>query len=142
MILFFDTSSLFKLYHNEEGSEQVISLLASQEIEKLYLSEIAKVEFFSAAAKKLRTNEIAVDDFATITSAFQKDFEKYSFILLDSALLAEALNLVKKYKEQGLRTLDSIQLASLLKVRSIVTYALTDDSLFKKIIANENIATI
>jgi PIN domain nuclease of toxin-antitoxin system len=48
MNLFFDTSSLFKLYHLEEGSKEIINFFNSNKIDSIYLSEITSVEFCSA----------------------------------------------------------------------------------------------
>jgi len=45
MKVFFDTSSLFKLYHNESGTQELMDFLNTNSIEEIYLAEIAKVEF-------------------------------------------------------------------------------------------------
>jgi uncharacterized protein len=47
MKLFLDTSSLFKLYHQEDGTDELESMFTQQKITHIYLSEIAKVEFTS-----------------------------------------------------------------------------------------------
>jgi len=48
MKLFLDTSSLIKLYHNEVGTDVLDKILEYNEIDEIYLSDIAKVEFSSA----------------------------------------------------------------------------------------------
>jgi uncharacterized protein len=58
MKVFFDTSSLFKLYHKEDGTDELMSLFTNIGIEVIYLAEITKVEFSSAVWKKCRKNEI------------------------------------------------------------------------------------
>lgn len=40
MKVFFDTSSLFKLYHRESGTDELITFLQDNKIEAIYLSEI------------------------------------------------------------------------------------------------------
>ncbi len=55
MNVFLDTSILFKLYHEEEGTEEIDKFFEEEEIEQVYLSEIAEIEFYSAVSKKLRT---------------------------------------------------------------------------------------
>ncbi len=58
MNVFFDTSPLFKLYHYESGTEQLMKLFTEIGIERIYLVEITKVEFCSVVWKKCRINEI------------------------------------------------------------------------------------
>lgn len=47
MRIFLDTSSLFKLYHEEEGTQDLENLFLTTKISRIYLSELAKVEFAS-----------------------------------------------------------------------------------------------
>ena len=58
MNVFFDTSSLFKLYHYESGTDELMNLFSDIGIENIFLAEITKVEFCSAVWKKCRTHEI------------------------------------------------------------------------------------
>ncbi len=60
MIIFLDTSSLLKLYHDEIGTEELLDIL-SKDIQAVYLSELAILEFRSAIWKKTRTNEITTE---------------------------------------------------------------------------------
>ncbi|MBI3353890.1 MAG: type II toxin-antitoxin system VapC family toxin [Nitrospirae bacterium] len=57
MKAFLDTSSVIKLYHQEEGSDFVMEAL-SNDIEEVFLSELAVLEFSSALWKKIREKEI------------------------------------------------------------------------------------
>jgi predicted nucleic acid-binding protein len=52
MKAFLDTSSLLKLYHHEEGTE-ALNIALSQNLEAIYLSELARLEFRSAIWKKI-----------------------------------------------------------------------------------------
>jgi predicted nucleic acid-binding protein len=47
MKAFFDTSSLFKLYHIEHGSEDILKFLELQRIESIFIAEITIIEFSS-----------------------------------------------------------------------------------------------
>jgi uncharacterized protein with PIN domain len=47
MILFFDTSALVKVFHEEEGSEVVTPLIKAKDNE-VWISELARIEFLSA----------------------------------------------------------------------------------------------
>ena len=57
MNVFFDTSSLFKLYHRESGTEELMNLFNEIGIEVIYLAEITKVEFSSVVWKKCRKDK-------------------------------------------------------------------------------------
>ena len=54
MNVFLDTSSLFKLYHREVGSEDLDDFLDDYEIDHFYISEITLIEFCSAATRRFR----------------------------------------------------------------------------------------
>jgi predicted nucleic acid-binding protein len=60
--IFLDTSSLFKLYVPEIGSEELYQLFDHLSIERVYLSEITIVEFRSTVWRKVRMKEITVDE--------------------------------------------------------------------------------
>ncbi len=51
MNVFFDTSSLFKLYHKESGTEKLMDFFNNNQIDSLYLAEITQIEFSSAVWK-------------------------------------------------------------------------------------------
>jgi len=139
--IFLDTSSLIKLYHTEIGTELLDKIFEESIIEEIFLSEIAKVEFASAIWKKVRTKDLTSDKANEIISVFQKDYINYTFIPLDSELVSKAKDLIVKYGIRGLRTLDAFQLASLLEVKSELTFALTSDDLLKSFTASEGINT-
>jgi uncharacterized protein len=54
MKIFLDTSSLFKLYHKEDGTEIIEQVFNDNKITAVFLSEIAKIEFASTVWKKVR----------------------------------------------------------------------------------------
>jgi uncharacterized protein with PIN domain len=53
MILFFDTSALVKVFHEEKGSEVVTSLIKAKDNE-VWISELARIEFLSAIFRRVR----------------------------------------------------------------------------------------
>ena len=59
MNLVFDTSALFKLYHQEEGTKELIGFFTSNSIDSIYVSEITGIEFSSAVWEKCRKREIS-----------------------------------------------------------------------------------
>jgi predicted nucleic acid-binding protein len=141
MKIFLDTSSLIKLYHIEIGTDYLDKLLEDNSISEIFLSDIAKVEFTSAIWKKVRTKNLTEKEANSIIDSFEKDYEKYTFIDLDADIVILAKDLVFKYGLKGLRTLDSFQLASILKIKSKLSLAVTADDLLKSLIKEEGIKT-
>ena len=141
MKIFLDTSSLIKLYHLEIGTDYLDKLLEDNSISEIFLSDIAKVEFTSAIWKKVRTKDLTEKEANSIIDSFEKDYTNYTFIDLDTDLIILAKDLVFKYGLKGLRTLDSFQLASILKIKSKLSFAVTADDLLKSLIKEEGIKT-
>lgn len=133
MKVFFDTSSLFKLYHNEEGTDELMSLFTKIGIEVIYLAEITKIEFSSVVWKKCRKNEIDENSASQLIEKFEKDSVKYSYVPEGQVLRQKSQGLIGKHWREGLRTLDSIQLASALKVKDQIELFLTSDKLLSEI---------
>src|SRR5665647_359330 len=121
MNVFFDTSSLFKLYHRESGTEELMSLFNEVGIEVIYLAEISKIEFSSAVWKKCRKNEIDEDLAIQLIEKFDKDSVRFNYVPENQMLRLNAKGLIGKHWRMGLRTLDSIQLASALKMKKQIT---------------------
>ena len=139
MKIFLDTSSLIKLYHSEIGTDLLDKIFEDFVINEIFLSDIAKVEFSSAIWKKVRTKDLTEKEANDILLSFTDDYGNYTFIEIDSELVQYARDLVAKYGLKGLRTLDSFQLSSILKIKSDLTFAVTADDLLKTIIKLEGI---
>lgn len=138
MNLFLDTSSLIKLYHKEEGSDKVMELALAAH--KIYLSSLSILEFSSALWKKVRTQEITKDNCMTVIAIFEDDKYNYHWITQDFQINQSAYDLLKKWGESGLRTLDSIQLASAITLREqhSVVFS-TADSKLRELFKQENL---
>ncbi|MDP2890259.1 MAG: type II toxin-antitoxin system VapC family toxin [Bacteroidota bacterium] len=139
MKIFLDTSSLIKLYHTELGTDDLDRLLDENSVEQIFLAEIAKIEFNSAVWKKVRTKDLTKDEAVEIIDSFQSDYPNYSFISTDHQLLVAARDLIAKYGYAGLRTLDSIQLASILSIKEELSLAATADELLRSLIEKEGV---
>lgn len=131
MIVFLDTSSLVKLYHQEDGSGEVENLIV--DAEKIYLSEIAKLEFKSAIWKKVRTGEISDGNANISIDSFQNDADNYTWIAIGPNIIDSSQELLMIHGKIGLRTLDSIQLASVLTLKEEECIFITFDSNLKSI---------
>lgn len=141
MKIFIDTSSLIKLYHTETGTEELDNLFQDFSIEEIFLSDLTKIEFDSAIWKKVRTKELKKDEALDLIKLFRNDFDKFSFINIDDDLIAQAKKLIEKYGINGLRTLDSIQLSSIISIKSEISIVASADILLKEFIILEGIKT-
>jgi predicted nucleic acid-binding protein len=137
MTLYLDTSVLFKLYFEEDGTHEIEKTV--QSAETILLSEIANLEFRSALFRRAREKAIDQKTALLIIDCFKKDKEQYLWIPLNSMIMNTAEKLLEKYGTFGLRTLDSIQLASALFASSNDTVCLTTDELLKKFMKEENL---
>jgi uncharacterized protein len=141
MKVFFDTSSLFKLYHKEDGTSELMRLFTETAIEAIYLAEITKIEFSSVVWKKCRKNEIDENSASQLIKKFEEDSVKYRYVSEGQAVREIAQGLIGKHWRKGLRTLDSIQLASALKVKDQIELFLTADKLLSEISHIEGLTT-
>ncbi len=139
MKIFLDTSSLIKLYHEETGTAETDIIFKDFLITRVFLSEITKIEFNSAIWKKVRTEELYIPEAVEIIDSFISDYPKYSFVKIDSELITHSRELISKYGMKGLRTLDSIQLASILKTKEDISFVVTADNLLQAFVSEEGI---
>jgi predicted nucleic acid-binding protein len=137
--IFLDTSSIIKLYYKEEGTLNLDKLFTDNDITEIFISEITKIEFFSAIYKKLRTNDLRLQNVKDILNAFVTDEHKYSLILLDSKIINSSQHLIEKYGIKGLRSLDSIQLSSACSVGNHIDMAISNDKLLNLFLLSEGI---
>ena len=129
MKLFLDTSSLFKLYHQEVDSDSIESVFSDYKVTDIFLSELSKIQFASTVWKKVRKQDITELQAKAITEAFEEDFSKYIFVQMDTTIIELAKSLITKYGKQGLRALDSIQLATAILLRIEVDLFKSSDKL-------------
>jgi len=138
MNLFLDTSSLLKIYHREQDTDEILKLI-SQDVECIYLSELAKIEFNSAIFQKVRRKEFTESKAIEMITYFEKDFENYIWISVDNQIIEIAKELIKKHGKTGLRTLDSIQLACAVFKQNEIQQFKTSDIILKEIFKNEQL---
>jgi predicted nucleic acid-binding protein len=141
MKIFLDTSALIKLYHQESGTQEIESLFKNFKITAIYLSELAKIEFTSTIWKKVRTKEIS-ENTAKITITFlETDFDKFSFISIDSMILEQSRLLFSDYGVYGLRTLDAIQLSTAISLKTYSDLFIISDIHLKSFFEKEGLKT-
>ena len=139
--LYLDSSSVVKVYHREPETEKVLNILA-KDINEIYISEIAKVEFISAIWKKIRQGEFIEEEGKEIIKNFEDDYFKYQWVKVNIETLNSAKELIKKYGTDGLRTLDAIQLACAVYVKEKIDEYLTFDKNLKEIFVKEGLNII
>ena len=141
MKIFLDTSSLFKLYHRENDTDIIERIFTGNNVTIVFLSEIAKIEFASTVWKKVRLQEISELQAQTIMKLFETDFDKYTFIQIDSIITEQARSLITKYGKQGLRTLDSIQFSTAVILKNQSDLFITTDKLLDTFFKHELLPT-
>ena len=115
MFLYLDTSSLVKLYVEEEGSDQVALLVESASY--CATSIVAYAEARAAFARRFREQAFTLEDYQQIKLALERDWGRYVVLNLDFNLVAKAGELAEKH---ALRGFDSIHLASAISLRDQV----------------------
>lgn len=141
MKVFFDTSSLFKLYHQEMDSGEIETLFTDHKVTDVFLSELCKVEFMSTVWKKVRVQDITGWQANVIIESFEQDFGRYTFVQIDNILIEQARGLLVKYGAQGLRTLGSIQLSTAVLIRNKADLFKSFDKLLKSFMDLESLPT-
>ncbi|MEG4023662.1 MULTISPECIES: type II toxin-antitoxin system VapC family toxin [unclassified Microcoleus] len=118
-IYFLDSSALIKRYVVEIGSPWIKTLTDSQTGNSLLLVRITWVEVLSAFARRQREGGITAAEVAALIAKFRSEFNsRYRVIEVDVALVERAGELIVQYP---LRAYDAVQLASALRVQSVLT---------------------
>ena len=107
MRAFIDTSSLFKKYVQEHGSDALDDLL--NKISEIAVWPITWIEMSAVIARRLRDKSLTAQHAAWLKTQAHKDFQSFHCVVWNEALEQTATELVYQYT---LSTLDAIQLAS------------------------------
>lgn len=130
MILYLDTSALFKLYVDEAGSDAVHA--AVDAAESVAVSRIAWAEAMSALARRGREVSIDQDALDQARQALRDDWPRFWVLDLSQPVVIHAGEFADTF---ALRGNDSVQLASayltLQRVQQPVTFACFDNRLSK-----------
>ncbi|MBM3242925.1 type II toxin-antitoxin system VapC family toxin [Candidatus Poribacteria bacterium] len=143
---FFDTSALVKNYHPEVGTTKVEQILHEKGA-RYFISRLGVVETHSVLAQKVRTGVITESDYHLLRRRFLTDIANRIFNVVKTTGLyyQEAERQLNRYATaRSLRTLDAIQLAVAVELRSkkrIDYFVCADDNLCK-IAAMEGLSVI
>lgn len=113
MILYLDTSSLVKLYIEEDDSDRVAELAESAE--GAATSIVAYAEARAAFARKHRENALNRRDYRRLVTSFNEDWESYLIVQIREEIVRAAGDLAEKH---GLRGFDAIHLSSAMALRN------------------------
>ncbi len=142
---FLDTSALVKRYHREVGTD-VIDKIFKGEDKELFISDLSIIEFHSAIALKVRTEEITRDAFSHLVGLFSNELntQLYRVKQINGEEKREAVKLLIKYGfDYALRTMDSLQLAAMKSTgKGKVDWVVCADARFCKIIRLEGFQVI
>lgn len=109
MILYLDTSSLVKLYVEEEHSEVVRGWARDSAV--LATSRVALPEAMAAFARRWREGQLRADAFERIRAALSAEWEHFAVVDLDERLAGDLA------VTHALRGFDAIHLAAALTIR-------------------------
>jgi uncharacterized protein len=130
MILYLDTSSLVKLYVEEDESSKVAALVNASSVTAT--SIVAYAEARAAFARRFREKAFASKAYNLIRESFDNDWDKYMVLNLTGATIKMAGDLAERH---SLRGFDAIHLASAVTLKreltSPVTFSCFDENLNK-----------
>lgn len=130
MLLYLDTSSLVKLYVEEEKSDFVSKLVGTVEI--IATSIVAYAEARAAFARRFRENAFTLKEYIQLKAIFDEDWNNYFILNITGNMVKMAGNLAEKHL---LRGFDSIHLASALTLKhelgSSIIFSCFDNTLKK-----------
>ncbi len=87
---YIDTSSLVKIYHQETGTPQMLTLYKSADT--LYISELSRIEFVSTISRKYREHDITEATLDALKTKFHDDLDHRYDVLRFSSLVVEEAN--------------------------------------------------
>ena len=132
MNLFFDTSALVKFFHEEEGTDIVTKLILDRN-NKVWISELGRLEFISAVFRRFRTKELDKVRLNTAVNSFEEQIAEYNIEPLGHAVLEEAELFIKNHgRTHGLKAMDALHLGSFSLIsEKDWSFVVADDNLCK-----------
>lgn len=112
MVVYLDTSSLVKLYVEEEDSPKVALLVGSSSLTATSL--VAYAEARAAFARRLREDAFTKGEYTRLISSFNEDWEKYLVMRVTMETVRLAADLAERH---ALRGFDAIHLSSALTLQ-------------------------
>jgi predicted nucleic acid-binding protein len=111
LILYLDSSSIVKLYVDEEHSAE--TRRAAEAADRLAASFIAYVEVKAAFARHRREQRIRTRQYQRLSDEFESDWPEYHALTVTEAVIRAAADLVSTHALSGY---DAVHLASALSL--------------------------
>lgn len=122
---YLDTSALAKWYLNETGSDAFVAFL--QELGSAVISSLTVTEMRCLLSRRRRMGDLSLELESVLFAAFLEDIDRgwLQRTAVDDSRFGEAMNLIARYPEHPLRTLDALHLT--LAVHAGVSILATAD---------------
>jgi predicted nucleic acid-binding protein len=137
MNLFFDSSALLKRYLDEKGSDRIEELFHRATL--VFVSSITQVECASTFRRLFHVRDMDKKVYQQVTAEASLDFPFFQIVDLDAQVKEICLQLLIKYP---LKSLDTIQLASLIHASTEIESFVVSDQQLKKYALKEGIHVI
>jgi predicted nucleic acid-binding protein len=112
MNYFFDSSAFIKLFHREKGTRTVIEIVKNAD-NKLWISQLAHVEYHSALMRRLRDGTIRRKDLDGAFAELDVGLSHFTTEPLTHGIINEAKRMILQWGEKyPIRSLDAIHLAT------------------------------
>ncbi len=111
---YLDTSALAKWYLNEEGSEAFVAFL--QTLGSAVISSLTVTEMRCLLSRRRRMGDLSTELESLLFASFLEDIDRgwLQRHAVDDPRFSEATNLIARYPEHPLRTLDALHLTQAL----------------------------
>ena len=129
MIVYLDTSSLVKLYVEEEGSTDVAAIVKNARTAAT--SMIAYAEARAAFARRFREGALTKRAYKTLLLSFERDWINYVQVKVSQDLIRRAGDLAEKHALRGFDAIHLSSAISLMKLNVPVVFLCHDDKLQK-----------
>ena len=129
MIVYLDTSSLVKLYVEEEGSADVAAILKNSRTAAT--SMIAYAEARAAFARRFREGSVTKRAYKSLLLSFEKDWINYLQVKVSQDLIRLAGDLAEKHALRGFDAIHLSSAVSLMKANVGVVFLCHDEKLQK-----------
>lgn len=123
--MFIDTSSLFKKYFQEQGSEAVIDYFKKST--KVCVAPITYIEVTNSSYRFYKNNSLTKKELTHVTDQINADFRHFTEVSIDTHFNSKAIDAMKKY---SLKALDLIHLIS-ARVSNSKLFLTSDKQLYK-----------
>ncbi len=112
MNYFFDTSTLAKIYHQEDDSDIVIGIIFNSRDNEIFVSELSMIEYYSVVYRKFREGHIDEIELEKILKRFEIDISnRFELLIFSSSVVINAKDAFRVLgQEVFIRSLDVIQL--------------------------------